>query len=445
MSMYQKYIPIAAFILWAVSLALPGIIFKPTLDDNPKYGFCASALKDGVKCILTKDGTTCTDASCYAQSNGHQCGLDPIHQVADAMNQNDVNAYCGQDWNEPRSEIMRGYQVLFWGWLGILMGNLAWCGNPLVLISMHLARRERYRGAFYCALTAFLFGISAFSLFRVPRNEGGVNDYIVDSLGIGYYVWMVTILSLCVYTFIQLKRHLDRVADLLKTIGIITAVILWTTGPLYFYSVAHEKSTIAEEAARELTKETRQQKYEQQSSDENLLNPFFRVLTEGNYRVTVEESLVTSYFEKGKLVRVGESTEKNPSKHYDIIKNGKVYTIYSAQKMFTETDIKSDAGEVTFKKMQSASVIGTLQNLESEFRGYIDWQYGKDSQVMMDKGTKIEATFDPETNLLLSVYLKSDETKEGKLFHLKYQKISDEEIEQAKQFPLDYTKVDSIR
>lgn len=183
----NKYLILLAVALYGVSMFLPGIVYKPDFQDNVKNGPCSYAIEHGFRCQLL--------------SNGYECSLLKNGEIESPSNRQRILEYCGDDWNIPVAEIHYGYQILLLGWFGLFAGIFAWLGNPLFVKTLLLIRTKRYQEALYIAIASFAVGLTAFMVHRVPRNEGGVNDYIVDHLGIGYYVWLASFIALAVYSY----------------------------------------------------------------------------------------------------------------------------------------------------------------------------------------------------------------------------------------------------
>lgn len=77
--------------------------------------------------------------------------------------------------------------------------TFAWLANPLYLFALISTRAGKFKKA--AVLTALALGLGAQSFFfsRYPQDEGGVNVWGVDYLGIGFYLWMVSIATLLLY------------------------------------------------------------------------------------------------------------------------------------------------------------------------------------------------------------------------------------------------------
>lgn len=334
------------------------------------------------------------------------------------------------------SDILKGYSILFFGWLGVFFAIFAWLGNPFLILSCYLALKKRFVSAFYTSFFAFAFGISAFAVFGFPMNDG-MHIFVIDHLEVGYYVWLSAILLMWLYSYFQSKKENGGSAPFAKVTLIISLAIAVLIS-IASFSVSNFFQN--EELRREESYESRKKIEAENRSDNNLMNPFRRVFQDGNYRVIIEESRLSSYFEKGKLVRVGAPTENDPSKNYMIIKNNKVYVINAAKKSFTESDVTSELGKAAIAKMSTASIIDGL--LESE-NGYgPPWKRDKNSQKKEVKNSSVEITFDPETNLLTSMYVTQSDNKVSVMKHFQYEKISDEAMLAEKMFPLEYKKVD---
>ncbi len=183
----MKYLITLSFILYVGSMFLPGLVYEPDLADNEKYVLCSSAIEYGNRCEFL--------------SGGYQCTALGKDEAEDPANRKKILDYCGSDWNVPVAHIDYGYNILAYGFLGILGGIIGWYGNPLYLFAFILFLFKKYHAAYIISLAAFVVGLTALLVREIPRNEGGVHNFVVDHLGSGYYLWLTSIalLAFCSY------------------------------------------------------------------------------------------------------------------------------------------------------------------------------------------------------------------------------------------------------
>ena len=172
--MKEKLFALGLVLLYIGSLFLPGLVFEPSLRDNPKYGLCACPMREGY--VLDRETRA--------------CGQKEYVGIKNSMSEAEVYAICGDDWNTPIATDMKGYEILFFGWAGILELNFAWFANIFFLYALFAFTAKQYKNSFNLSLTAIPFALSAFSFSRIPHFETNLYDEIVDHLGSGYYLWL---------------------------------------------------------------------------------------------------------------------------------------------------------------------------------------------------------------------------------------------------------------
>ena len=107
-----------------------------------------------------------------------------------------------------KDTILYGYKILFIGWGGFFIGNFAWYANILFFATLaSVSNKEgKERDELITSIAAFLLGLTAFMFHSMPINEAG-SDRIVKYLGPGYYVWMLTIALLAIYSYQRFKTR----------------------------------------------------------------------------------------------------------------------------------------------------------------------------------------------------------------------------------------------
>ncbi|MBN8808696.1 MAG: hypothetical protein J0I47_10765 [Sphingomonas sp.] len=86
-----------------------------------------------------------------------------------------------------------GWSMLIVGWLGAMLGQVDWLGNPLILmlIAMLLQRRAMPNGfGGMAGLLAFVTVLSA--LRRTVMVDESGNSYPIEHHYVGYYLWVAT-------------------------------------------------------------------------------------------------------------------------------------------------------------------------------------------------------------------------------------------------------------
>jgi hypothetical protein len=104
-----------------------------------------------------------------------------------------------------------GAEALFYGLLAMLIGQFAGLANPLWLTALLLMSRGRPRSAAMLSLAAFLVGNHVWALFgqEIPGDEGNVTKLYLQSLDIGFYLWLLSFLILAVGSGLS-WRNMDR-------------------------------------------------------------------------------------------------------------------------------------------------------------------------------------------------------------------------------------------
>jgi hypothetical protein len=176
---------IAGLALYAAALAAPAIHFRPDPRSNPKRSECGFAVKDDVMCESFAFGGR---GSTICQRGGA-----PGKTFVD---KGKILDYC-KDWGAPVAGSLWGYEILPMGVLGVLLGMFAWLANPLMLIALLLAVFRRRRAAMVLSVPAVALGLQSYALDGIPFNESSTGPdtlNVVDHLGLGFYLWMASLL-----------------------------------------------------------------------------------------------------------------------------------------------------------------------------------------------------------------------------------------------------------
>jgi hypothetical protein len=96
------------------------------------------------------------------------------------------------------SEAWPGYRVLFLGWLGALIGQFAWYANPLFFFGIITFLFRKWIATIVLIGLTLLMAANTFLLFiqEVPADEAGVNVLTLETLHVGFYLWVASILTI---------------------------------------------------------------------------------------------------------------------------------------------------------------------------------------------------------------------------------------------------------
>lgn len=414
---------IITVVLFGFSLFLPGIVYQPSVEDNPKYPFCVHAANPSQwQCT----GEIAKDYSCS------RIDLDLKSQNHDSrpvISQEAIREYCGNNWDEPRAHVMPGYFILAFGWAGVLfLGNFAWLGNLFYIGLLIALWRKEYKAIFYLGIIATVFALMAFNLSEVPRNEGGVNNYQVDYLGIGYYIWLGTMVTSVLYGYIQWKKRYRT-----TFISPVKAVLFFGVMMLVFFLPSFIGSH-PQYFTRYLPKGASKEAPPVQN---NLIQIFRETIATKNYRVTIQENNNRFYLEKGIVVVVGDQTTQQSF----IIKNGNLFIVDNVNKTFRELPLGSDTAKNGLEDMGKASLLKDIMRFGQI--ASVRWKQEGNKQIDDSVEHKIVFTFDPDTHLLTTYSIdKKDSDQPSTLVNFDYEEITDDVMASVKMFPKDYRRIE---
>ncbi|HKY54015.1 MAG TPA: hypothetical protein VJM08_06915 [Anaerolineales bacterium] len=83
-----------------------------------------------------------------------------------------------------------GATLLGWGWWGLILGNPAWCANPIYLIAVITFLFKKYIFAVIGGGIAFLLGAFSFLATEYYFNEAGSTP--IAGLGLAFYIWILS-------------------------------------------------------------------------------------------------------------------------------------------------------------------------------------------------------------------------------------------------------------
>jgi hypothetical protein len=182
--------------LFMGALFSPAIIFKPDARSNPKRSECAFAVKENVMCGSFFFGGAGL-SSCEVV-HGNKSGRTFVDKGK-------IFEYC-KGWELPVADSYYGYRVLLTGLLGIFVGVFAWFATPLMLLAVLLSTFKKHLAATILSVAAVVLGLQSFILEAVPFNESSMdpgNLNFVDYLGLGFYLWMASLVALSAYCFLK--------------------------------------------------------------------------------------------------------------------------------------------------------------------------------------------------------------------------------------------------
>jgi hypothetical protein len=113
-----------------------------------------------------------------------------------------------KNWRWGGNESLRGAELLFIGWFGLLIGNFAVLANPALWLSWLLLGTRRDRGAVWCSAIALLLAMLTFQLIFQPYrfDEAGAKLGYLAFPHIGFYAWIA---SMALIAFAALKAPRD--------------------------------------------------------------------------------------------------------------------------------------------------------------------------------------------------------------------------------------------
>jgi hypothetical protein len=97
-------------------------------------------------------------------------------------------------WRWEGHETLRGAELLFTGWFGLLLGNFAVLANPALWISWVLFWFRQDRGATVSSAAALLIAMLTFQLLVRPYyfDEAGAKRGYLERPEIGFLCWVAS-------------------------------------------------------------------------------------------------------------------------------------------------------------------------------------------------------------------------------------------------------------
>jgi hypothetical protein len=191
---------VAGLGLFAGALASPAIVFTPDARSNPKRDECAFAVEDDVMCESFSFGgpglASCTVVDRQTSGQTSEKAFVDKRKILE---------YC-KGWELPVTAVSDGYEILLTGFLGVLVGVFAWFANPLMLLAVLLSTFKKRLASIILSVAAIALGLQSYALKAIPFNESSMdpgNLNFVDHFGLGFYLWMASLLTCAVYCFLK--------------------------------------------------------------------------------------------------------------------------------------------------------------------------------------------------------------------------------------------------
>lgn len=105
-----------------------------------------------------------------------------------------------------------GLRILILGWMGVLVGQLAWFANPLWLIGATAFALQKWSVALISLGTALFFALNTLLLFVIPlpADESKINNTSLVRLRIGFYLWLGSMTVLFIRAFAMKTQSLQQ-------------------------------------------------------------------------------------------------------------------------------------------------------------------------------------------------------------------------------------------
>lgn len=97
-----------------------------------------------------------------------------------------------------------GVWILLIGWMGVIVFQLSWFANPLILLAL-LLMSTKPRVSLVLSVIAFLLASQTFLFFEIPTGFNQERIFIKE-LGLGFYLWYAASGIFVVATLIEALR-----------------------------------------------------------------------------------------------------------------------------------------------------------------------------------------------------------------------------------------------
>ena len=105
---------------------------------------------------------------------------------------------------ENSNNTYKGIFALEWGWWGLLMNQYAWLANIILIPIIVCIATKNYKFGLILSLAALMLCLQSYMFHKIPQDEGGVVIDKVDSLAIGFYVWLSSFIVFAICSILGL-------------------------------------------------------------------------------------------------------------------------------------------------------------------------------------------------------------------------------------------------
>lgn len=89
---------------------------------------------------------------------------------------------------------MIGFNLLLIGWMAVFYGQFGWFANPLLALALLLFLFKRWLLTLILVILTLAVAANTLTLYgqTLPADEAGVNKMELVSLGVGFYLWIAS-------------------------------------------------------------------------------------------------------------------------------------------------------------------------------------------------------------------------------------------------------------
>jgi hypothetical protein len=102
--------------------------------------------------------------------------------------------------------------LLFFGWVGVLSGTVAWLANPVMFLAWIMFHSRHYRAATLFAVIAVVLILSFLLTKTVVSSESPTYSKVVG-YGLGYWFWLASAVALLIGSLIESVRSKRKAAE----------------------------------------------------------------------------------------------------------------------------------------------------------------------------------------------------------------------------------------
>lgn len=107
------------------------------------------------------------------------------------------------------NDSMSSWNVLAFGWAGILFGQFYWLANPCLALSWFFTLFNQFDKALFFSILSLIFALSCLSIDSIsrPSQRGGlVSQSTLEGYGLGFWIWLLGILVTLILLVQKHKR-----------------------------------------------------------------------------------------------------------------------------------------------------------------------------------------------------------------------------------------------